>query len=76
MGTLGRRQIQLAVRRRWALKSVQLVKRGFGKSRAVRLLMSRNFSPNLIVIKILEKINILILLYKTLIESFGYCVRD
>jgi len=38
--------------------------------------MSRNFSPNLIVIKILEKINILILLYKTLLESFGYCVRD
>ena len=38
--------------------------------------MSRNFSPNLIVIKILENINILIILYKTLIESFGYYVRD
>jgi hypothetical protein len=51
------------VRRRRALKSVQLAKRGFGKSRAMRLLMSRNFSPNLIIIIILEKINVLFFYY-------------
>lgn len=55
--------------RQRASKSVQLAKRGFGKSRPVRLWMSRNFSPDLIVIKILEKIKILFSYYIKLLQK-------
>jgi hypothetical protein len=51
------------LRRRPALKSLNSLSEDFGSSGAVRLKMSRNFSPNLIVIKFLEKINVLFFYY-------------
>jgi hypothetical protein len=53
----------LKVRRRQALKSVKSLSEDLGSLVAARLEMSRNFSPNLIIIKISEKINVLFFYY-------------